>query len=307
MIYRSWLVVPAHSEKRLAKAIGVGADAVVIDLVESDPLASRAAAQRNAAEWLQSHGNQAEVARWVRINPLDNGAEWRHDLLAILRARPDGIVLPRAAQPEAVRQLAAEIYELEQREQIPANSTRIIPMLGDTAQAALTTPQYIQSGHQRISGFGWGTGELAAAIGATRTHDETGAMTDTFRWIRSQVLLTAHACGHPALDSAPAALFDDSDFATTAVRACADGFSGMFAYHPEQVEAINAAFTPSDDELKAARAILEAAGTNPTGAPISYQGRTLAMSEVKLAQRTLGLEGQAPADQQYDKPILRPA
>ena len=310
MIYRSWLVVPANNEKRLGRAADAGADAVVVDLVESDPLASRTAARQRAAEWLEAHGRSGAdgaSARWVRINPLDNGAEWRQDLLAVVNAAPDGVILPRAAGPEAVRQLAADLYEIEQRAQVPANSTRIIPMVGDTAQAALTIGQYVQSGHQRIAGMGWSPAELALGIGATRMRGEDGVLAETFRFVRAQALLTAHACGFPAIDTMPDGAAEGSDIEQAARTARGDGFSAMFAYHAEQVAAINEVFTPSDAELQQARAIVAALDSKPAGTSLDYGGRVIGGAHLKLARRTLGLESAGAQETAQAPSILRPA
>ena len=310
MMYRSWLVVPAHNEKRLFRAVGSGADAIVLDLVDADPLAGRRPARQQAVEWLHAHRAQVtehKFARWVRINPFDNGAEWREDLLAVMPAAPDGIVLPRAAGPDAVRQLAAELYEIEQRCQVAANSTHIIPMVAQSAQAALATPQYAENGHQRIFGLGWDADTLAADIGATRIRGDAGVMTEAFRFGRAQTLLTAHACGLLALDTLAPPASDGDEAPRRAAQARADGFSGLFVSHPGQVAAVNEAFTPSANELRNARDIVAAFDANSGGSAPSLHGHPLPASNLRLAQRTLG-QVHGPAHRQSElQSTLRPA
>jgi len=158
MKYRSWLMVPGNSEKRLGNCVGSGADVVVVDLEDSVPVELKALARGNAAEWLAVHReNVLEhriMSRWVRINPMSMPM-WREDLMAILPSAPDGILLPKADGPEAVRQLAAELYEIEGRCGVPVNSTRIIPLVGETPQAAMTISGYLGTTHQRIAGLTW--------------------------------------------------------------------------------------------------------------------------------------------------------
>jgi len=310
MSNRSWLVVSGNSEKKLGKAVGTSADAIIVDLVGTDPLDTGDATRQRAAQWLQAHRSDVitgHSARWVRINPLESSTAWRQDLLAVMPTAPEGIVLPRAAGPEAVRQLAAELYELEQVHQIPANTTRIIPLVGETAQSALTIGQYLESGHQRLFGLAWGAGELASSISATRSKDDGGELTDAFRHVRSQVLLTAHACGILAIDTVPADAGDKKSLDAAAKSARADGFSGMIAGQADQIAAINGAFAPSDEEIREARDIVAAFDADPLSGALSYQGRTIDKPHLKLAQRTLGLEQTALQSQSQSAPILRPA
>jgi citrate lyase subunit beta/citryl-CoA lyase len=152
---------------------------------------------------------------------------------------PEGIVLSHAAGPEAVQQLAAEIYELEQRNQIVSGSMKIVPQVADTARAALTIDAYLDVTHPRLAGLVWSSAALATALGATRTRDESGEWSDVCRQIRAQTLLTARAREILALELLDSA---EEDAAAVAKAARADGFAGMFASHPAQVAAINQAY-----------------------------------------------------------------
>ena len=143
MAQRSWLFVPGDSEKKLGKANATGADAIIVDLEDSVSPGNKARARELSCEWLAAHRRQVtqdrRMARWVRINALDTPM-WRDDLLAVLPGAPDGVMLPKSAGPESVQQLAAELYELEQKSGIPAGTTRILPLVSETASAALTIP-----------------------------------------------------------------------------------------------------------------------------------------------------------------------
>lgn len=240
MAHRSWLLVPAGSEKKLDKATTAGADVVVVDLVAQADM--KKLARANAHEWLRVHRLQVlegrRFARWVRIDGLDT-PYWRDDLLAVMPGGPDGIILSHAAGPEAVQQLAAEIYELEQRNQVPSGSMKIVPQVADTAKATTTIGAYIDVTHPRLAGLAWNSKFLADSLGATRTRDDAGGWTDACRQVRAQTLLTAHARGVMALEVMDSS---DDDVEAVALAARADGFSGMFATHPSQIAAINQAF-----------------------------------------------------------------
>jgi citrate lyase subunit beta / citryl-CoA lyase len=293
MAMRSWLFVPGDSENKLAKAVGSGADAIIVDLEDSVSAANKAVAREQARGWLTLHRQQVlqdrKLGRWVRINALDS-REWREDLIAVLPGAPDGIMLPKSAGPESVQQLGAELYELEGRSGVQAGSTKIMPLVSETASAALTIAQYASAPSPRLAGLTWGAEDLSAALGATRKRDASGAWTDAFRYVRAQTLLTAHARGLPAIDTLYADFADQAGLKAAAEAARADGFAGMLAIHPAQIETINQAFTASEEELANARAIVAAFRAQPDAGALQIDGRMIDRPHLKLAQRVLGIE-----------------
>jgi citrate lyase subunit beta/citryl-CoA lyase len=241
---RSWLLVPADSDKKLSIAAATGADNVVVDLERGIKPDFRGQARIRAANWLdaqrQREGGRG-CGRWVRINAFDGG-EWHDDLVAVLPYAPDGIVLPRSAGPDMIRQVAAELYELEQRCGAVPGATRIIPIVGETPQSAMTIFSYVAEAPPRLAGLTWTIDGLGDAIGATRRRDAGGRLTETFRYLRSQTLLTAHGCSIMALDAPMPGVGEEEALNSAALGSRADGFTGMFATHPAQIRAINAAF-----------------------------------------------------------------
>jgi citrate lyase subunit beta/citryl-CoA lyase len=225
----------------------------------------------------------------VRINALDSQF-WRDDLLAILPGAPDGIMLPKSAGPESVQQLGAELYELEGRCGVQAGTTKILPLVSETAQAAITIPAYLGMPLPRLAGLTWGAEDLSAAIGAARKRDAKGEWTDAFRFARLQTLLTAHAKGVFAIDTLHADFVDEAGLKRAAEAARADGFAGMLAIHPAQVPIINAAFTPSGEELAEARAIVSAFQASHDAGALQIDGRMIDRPHLKLARRLLGIE-----------------
>jgi len=290
---RSMLFVPADSERKLAKAFASGADAIILDLEDSVTPANKARARELTLGWLQAQSttNAASAqGRWVRINALDSGM-WRDDLAAVMAGAPDGIMLPKSAGPESVEQLAAELAELERRHGLAEGSTRILPLVSETAAAAISIPAYARAALPRLAGLTWGAEDLSAAIGATRKRGADGQWTDAFRFARTQTLLTAHACEVMAIDTLHADFADEAGLRLAAEAARADGFAGMMAIHPAQVAVINAAFTPSDAELAEARAIVAAFAANPDAGALQIEGRMIDRPHLRLAQRLLGIEG----------------
>lgn len=293
MALRSWLFVPGDSEKKQSKAADTGADAIILDLEDSVTAANKARARELTLGWLQaqSTANGASAqGRWVRINALDSGM-WRDDLSAVMPGAPDGIMLPKSAGPESVEQLSAELAELERRHGLAEGSTRILPLVSETAAAAITIPAYARAALPRLAGLTWGAEDLSAAIGATRKRGADGQWTDAFRFARTQTLLTAHACEVMAIDTLHADFADEAGLRLAAEAARADGFAGMLAIHPAQVAVINAAFTPSEAELAEAQAIVAAFTANPDAGALQIEGRMIDRPHLKLAQRLLGIGG----------------
>lgn len=291
-IPRSWLFVPGDSEKKLLKTPETGAHALIVDLEDAVALSAKSNARRMTREWLEAHKRQITMrkqARWVRINAVDSGL-WREDLAAVMAGAPEGIMLPKAEGPEQIRQVAAEIYELEQRHAIPNGQTRLIPLVSETPRAALTIPSYMDASMPRLAGLTWGAEDLSAELGASRKRDRAGEWTDAFRFVRAQTLLVAHARGVWPIDTLYADFRDEDGTRRAAEAARADGFAGMLAIHPSQVPLINAAFTPSENELAEARAIVEAFAASPGVGAIQMDGRMLDQPHLKLAKAILGLD-----------------
>jgi citrate lyase subunit beta/citryl-CoA lyase len=311
MKYRSWLIVPGNSGKRLDMAFATGADVVVVDLDDTVPHESKAQARELAAEWLATYRTnvleQRQMGRWVRINALDSGYA-RDDLAAVMKGAPDGIILPKATGPDSVRQLASEIYELEQRNAIRANSTWIIPVVGESAQSAMQIGDYLDLAHQRLHGLTWNAAGLALSLGAASVRGTDGGWSDTCSFVRAQTLLTAHAGKIVAIDAPFNDFADEEGMARAARRARAEGFAGMFAVHADQVATINSAFTPGEEEVQEARAIIAAFETNPHAGSLPFGGRMIDRSHLALAQRLVTLADlEASANEARRKPILRPA
>src|SRR6478736_2626624 len=201
MVMRSWLFVPGDSQPKLDKAPTCGADVVITDLEDAVAPPAKQAARMLAAAFLRRHGKAGcGFERWVRINPLDSPI-WREDLAAVMPARPDGIVVPKAAGPEQLQALAGELSLHEPRNGIAPGTTRILPLVSETPAAALGIASYASAALPRLAGLTWGAEDLSAAIGASRKRDERGYWMDAFRYVRAQVLLAAHARRVLAIDT----------------------------------------------------------------------------------------------------------
>ncbi|MDM7981039.1 MAG: CoA ester lyase [Rhizobium sp.] len=272
MRLRSLLFVPGDRPDRMEKALGCGADALILDLEDSVTLDAKPAARRAAADFLRQ--TKGRIRLFVRINPLDSGL-LDDDLAAILEVPPDGLVLPKAEGASTVEALSAK-----------APGIPILPIATETPAAIFQLGSYT-SVSDRLVGLTWGAEDLPAAIGALGARDETGRYTAPYELARSLTLFGAHAAGVAAIETVYPALADADGLAAYARRARFDGFNGMMAIHPAQVPVINQAFTPSAKELAEAQAIVDAFAANPGKGALRFAGRMIDAPHLKQAKRLL--------------------
>ncbi|MCS6854705.1 MAG: CoA ester lyase [Elioraea sp.] len=284
MIARSWLFVPADSDRKLARAAESRAGAVILDLEDSVAPDRKAAAREMAASWLGARAPAPSA--WVRVNALDSGLTMA-DLAAVVAARPDGIVLPKCSGREDVVRLDAALSALEAREGLTEGAIAVLPIVTETPTAIFTLGQY--GGAPRLAALTWGGEDLAAALGAKANRREDGRWDEPYRLARSLVLVAAAAAGVPALDTVYADARDLEGFR----RDCADarrmGFAGRLAIHPAQIPIIEEAFAPTEEEKAWAQAVVSAFAANPGAGVVSLEGRMIDRPHLVQARRILGL------------------
>jgi len=281
MRLRSLLFVPGDRPERFAKAAASGADAIILDLEDSVSLANKDAARHAIADYL---AGAREVFTLVRVNPLD-GHLTAADVAAIIAARPDAIMLPKAEGAPSMAQLD---LVLRSEGGADASLPPILPIATETAAAIFTLGSYREA-KDRLLGLTWGAEDLPAAIGATTSREADGSYTAPYDVARALTLFAAHAAGVAAIDTVFPAIKDEAGLAAYAARARRDGFTGMMAIHPAQVEAINAAFTPSADEVSRAQAIVDAFAANPGVGVLQVDGKMVDAPHLKQAKHILSL------------------
>lgn len=279
MKLRSLLFVPGDRPDRMGKAFAAGADALILDLEDAVAQTAKVDARRHVAEFIRGVGG-AQI--WVRVNPLDS-AEIDHDLDAIVGERPHGIVLPKSEGGHSVDELARKLTE---RGNV---SAQILVVATETPAAMFGLGSY--RGAKRLAGLTWGAEDLPAAIGAATSREEDGSYTPPYELARSLCLFGAAAAGVAPIETIYPNFRDEEGLSAYAARARRDGFTGMMAIHPAQVDAINRAFTPSDAEIAHARDIVAAFEANPGAGALSLDGRMIDRPHLIQAQRILAAAG----------------
>ena len=281
MRLRSLLFVPGDRPERFAKAAASGADAIILDLEDSVSLVNKEAARSAVADYLSG---TREVITLVRVNPLD-GHLTAADIAAISAARPDAIMLPKAEGAPSILQLDTILRsESVQGASLPA----ILPIATETPAAIFTLGSYREV-KDRLLGLTWGAEDLPAAIGATASRHDDGSYTSRYETARALTLFAAHGANTAAIDTVFPAIKDETGLAAYAARARRDGFTGMMAIHPSQVGPINAAFTPSAEEVARAQAIVDAFAANPGVGVLQVDGKMVDAPHLKQAHHILSL------------------
>jgi citrate lyase subunit beta/citryl-CoA lyase len=280
---RCFLFVPADDQRKLAKVLGCGADAVIIDLEDSVATDKKAAARKMAKQFLSAHiWNKRRPRLYVRINDLTTGLA-QDDLAAVIPESPDGVMLPKANSGSDVAVAGSMIDSLAGKN---GAEIGIVAIATETPLALLQMHSFVGP-HPRLEGLTWGSEDLGTALGAATARDASGRLTGPFALARNLCLVAAHAAGVQPIDSIYADFRDEPGLMSEAAEAARDGFTGKMAIHPGQIAAINAAFTPKPEALAEAEAIVKAFEANPAAGAIGLAGKMIDRPHLIRAQRLL--------------------
>lgn len=289
---RSMLFVPADSERKMAKAMASGADAVILDLEDSIAIDTKPRAREVARDFLKSalaSPANGQPRIYVRINDIATPF-WQDDLAALELAMPHGIMLPKARSGEDVHQLSVALGHVEEKAGVHDGTTRIVALITEVPISVLQMPSYIGASN-RLEGFTWGAEDLSAELGASANREPDGQFTSPYRLVRDLMLITAAAAGVPALDTVHIDFRNAAGLALEASVAARDGFTGKLAIHPDQVGIINEAFTPSVAAIERAKAIVAAFAASRGAGVVGFGGAMLDRPHLELAKRVLSRAG----------------
>jgi citrate lyase subunit beta/citryl-CoA lyase len=268
---RSWLFVPADSERKITRALDSEADAIILDLEDSVAPANKAAA-RDILKHLPQRTERLQL--WVRINPI--GSEFhRDDLHLIAVADIHGIVLPKCDSGD-------DVIELAHR----TGSIPIHAIVTETPASLFNLLSY-RDPNSPLAAMSWGAEDLSAALGASSKHDADGELSFTYKLARSLCLAGAVAAGVQPVDGVFQDFRDEAGLNREAESARREGFTGKLAIHPDQVAVINAAFTPSADDIRHAEEIVAAFEAHPDAGVLSVGGKMVDRPHLTQAMRVL--------------------
>ena len=283
---RSALFVPGDSTAKLAKSLGSGADALILDLEDSVAAERKEAARTTALAFLEDARNRRpRPLLMVRVNALETGLT-DADLDAIVAGRPDAIMLPKAEGGAAVAHLDAKLTAREAIHGLPDGEIRIVALATETASALFVAGTY-GGASPRLTGLSWGAEDLSADLGAETNRDAEGRFTEPFRFARNLCLAAAAAAKIQAIDTVFVDFRDLAGLKREAEEARRDGFTAKLAIHPAQVATINAVFTPSPAAIAKARAVIVAFAANPGAGVVGIDGIMFDRPHLERAKQLL--------------------
>ena len=284
---RSWLFAPGDSERKMTKASDSAADIVLLDLEDSVSPENKPAARTAVADFLKTREDKHRI--WVRVNPLPSG-EIEADLDAIMGAAPGGLFLPKAEGKADVEALDAMLTIREAEYGIQNRSTHVAALVTETPKAMFHCGDY--EGAPRLIAMSWGAEDLSSALGARVQHQADGSYMPMYEMARNLCLLGAVAAGCAPIETVMPEFRDLDKLRERALMVRGQGYRGMLAIHPAQVDVINEAFTPSAEEIAHARAIVQAFADNPGAGTVGLDGQMLDRPHLALAERLLAESGE---------------
>jgi citrate lyase beta subunit len=280
---RALLYMPGVDWRKMEKAAGLDLDSACLDL-EDGVAPERKAEARQLVVKALGELDFGRTERLVRVNAVDSGLA-EEDLNAVLPARPDGIVLPKVADADQLRAVAERIAIAEMAQGQAPGSIALLAQI-ESAMGLVNLKEIAAS--RGLSALVFGAEDYAGDLGAVRTADAEEVF-----YARSAVVAHAAAFGLQAIDMLWSDFKDAKGLKQLAAQGARLGYSGMQVIHPDQVALVQAAFTPSDDEVNYARKVIaayEAHAAEGTGA-FALDGKMVDMPMVKAARRVLARAG----------------
>jgi citrate lyase subunit beta / citryl-CoA lyase len=282
-LIRSWMFVPGHRQRMIDKGLGLNADAIMLDIEDGVAPDEKDTARKNIAESLGRAKTPGSPARYVRINAIGH-ARMEADLEAVVRPGLEGLVCPKVDTAEEVRQIDAILDDKEPMNKLDKGSVRLLIAV-ESPKGLLNAPA-IAAASSRIAGIIFGAEDFGREIGLPAVRE--GEARDLL-YARSAIVIAAAAAHVQSVDGVWVDLNDSAGLLGFAKQSRQLGFSGMSCIHPSQIDAINATFSPTAEEIDYCRKVLEAfkeANARGDGS-IALGGQLIDRPIVERARRTM--------------------
>jgi citrate lyase subunit beta/citryl-CoA lyase len=277
------MFVPGHRQKMIDKALGLDADAVMLDIEDGVAPNEKDAARENIANSIGREKAPGSPARYVRINAIGH-ARMRADLEAVVRPGLEGLVCPKVDTTDEVRQVEAILDDKEPRNKLVKGSVKLLIAI-ESPRGLLNAPA-IAAASERIVGVIFGAEDFGREIGLPAVRE--GEARDLI-YARSAIVIAAAAAHVQPVDGVWVDLNDNDGLLGFAKQSRRLGFSGMSCIHPAQVNAINTVFSPTTEEIAYCQKVLQAfeeASARGDGS-IAFGGQLIDRPIVERARRTI--------------------
>lgn len=289
-LQRSWMFVPGHRQRMIDKALGLDADALMLDIEDGVAPAEKDQARRLIGEALARERQPREPLRFVRVNAIGH-RRMEDDLSAVLRPGLDGLVLPKVESPAEVAAVESRVAAHE-----AACGARLKLLVAIESPAGLLAAPAIASCSDRVAGLMFGAEDFGRELGLPASRQGEA---QELLYARSALVVAAASARVQAVDGVWVDLRDPEGLERFALQSRRLGFTGMSSIHPSQVAAINAAFRPGAEEIDYARKVIaayEEAAARGDGS-VAFGGQLIDRPIIERARRTLEL-ARALADEE---------
>ena len=279
--FRTLLFAPGNHPRRVEKALCLKADAVILDLEDAVAIAEKVATRAVVVDALQS---ERSGLGYVRVNAYDTDFCFG-DLLVVVAKGVDGIVLPKVETSSQLRSVDWVVSQLEREKRLPAGGIDIIPII-ETGKGVANVHDIASAG-TRVKRLSFGAGDYTKDMAMRWTRHE-GELAHA----RAEIAVASRAAGLEApLDTVWIHIKETDGCIKSAELVCDMGYQGKLCIHPDQVDPVNAVFTPSDEDVDFAKKVVKAFEDAETQglASIQVDGYFVDYPIVDQAQRTLDL------------------
>ena len=279
--FRTLLFAPGNHPRRVEKALCLKADAVILDLEDAVAIAEKVATRAVVVDALQS---ERSGLGYVRVNAYDTDFCFG-DLLVVVAKGVDGIVLPKVETSSQLRSVDWVVSQLEREKRLPAGGIDIIPII-ETGKGVANVHDIASAG-TRVKRLSFGAGDYTKDMAMRWTRHE-GELAHA----RAEIAVASRTAGLEApLDTVWVHIKETDGCIKSAELVCDMGYQGKLCIHPDQVDPVNAVFTPSDDDVDFAEKVVKAfEEAEAQGlASIQVDGYFVDYPIVDQAQRTLDL------------------
>lgn len=268
-VMRSVMYVPSNNEKMIAKAPGIAADILTLDLEDSVPPAEKAKGREAIKEYLGSaRKEQSSKYLYVRINNWETEMT-NDDLEAVVYPGLDGVCLAKCGSKENVRRLAWKLEELEQRRGMEVGSVAI-QLLIETAKGVINAYE-AATASSRVNSLIFGAVDYTKDMRVTLTSEGQEQL-----YARFHTAVAARAAGCVAIDC-PFVAFQDMDgYKKSTEEGSQMGYEGRMLIHPSQIEPSHKIYTPSAENIEWAegvKKVFEEEGIAKGKAAVTYMGK----------------------------------
>ncbi len=246
---RALLYMPGDDLHKIRKATTLDVDCVCMDTEDGVAINRKKIARETIAEALRTI-EFGRSERLVRINPVGS-AFIDADLRNVIPAKPDGIVIPKVKDANQINWVGDQISIYEEQNSWLTGSIILIAII-ESALGIVNLPE-IATSSSRLEALIFGAEDLAADIGAERSKSGWEVF-----YARSALVTHTAAYGLQAIDMVNIEFQDSTALRVQATQGVKMGFTGKQVIHPNQVQPVQKAFTPSDEQIRDAQTIVEA-------------------------------------------------